>query len=417
MLRTRGIQRLHKLTNQLTMSSAASIDEVYIVSAKRTPMGAFLGKLSSLPAPQLGAISIKAALAEANVKPGEVDEVFLGNVLSANLGQAPAKQASLAAGIPDTVPCTTVHKVCASGMKALMFGAQSIQLGQNNVVVCGGFESMSNTPYYVPKYRTGNKMGNVEMVDGMIHDGLWDPYDNLHMGNCGEHCAETYHITRQEQDDFAVASFERALRAMDSGEFVNEYCPVEVPQRRGDPLKVTEDESPRTYRGADKVRALRPAFKKNGTVTAANASLLSDGSAALVLCSRSYCESKGLKPLGRILGYADAARKPKEFTVAPADAMPIALKRSGLTLDQIDFFEINEAFSVVALANMKILKIAHEKVNVNGGAVALGHPLGCSGARIITTLLNILHTRNGKFGCAGICNGGGGASAMVIEKM
>jgi len=417
MLRSRGIQRLQKLTNHLRMFSTANFNEVYIVSAKRTPMGAFLGKLSSLPAPQLGAISIKAALEQANVKPGEVDEVFLGNVLSANLGQAPAKQASLAAGIPDTVPCTTVHKVCASGMKALMFGAQSIQLGHNNVVVCGGFESMSNTPYYVPKYRTGNKMGNTDMVDGMIHDGLWDPYDNLHMGNCGEYCAETYQISRKEQDDFAVASFERALKAMDSGEFVSEYCTVEVPQRRGDPLKVIEDESPRTYRGADKVRALRPAFIKNGTVTAANASLLSDGSAALVLCSKNYCEINGLKPLGRILGYADAARKPKEFTVAPADAMPIALKRSGLTLDQIDFFEINEAFSVVALANMKILKIAHEKVNVNGGAVALGHPLGCSGARIVTTLLNILHRRNGKFGCAGICNGGGGASAMVIERM
>jgi len=399
------------------MSSAASSNDVYIVSAKRTPMGAFLGKLSSLPAPQLGAISIKAALAESNVKPDEVDEVFLGNVLSANIGQAPAKQASLAAGIPDTVPCTTVNKVCASGMKAVIFGAQSIQLGHNDVVVCGGFESMSNTPYYVPKYRTGNKMGNVGMVDGMIHDGLWDPYDNMHMGNCGEHCAETYDISRQEQDDFAVASFERALKAMDSGAFRGEYCTVEVPQRRGDPLQVIEDESPRTYRGADKLKGLRPAFKKGGTVTAANASLLSDGAAAIILCSRSYCEKNGLKPIGRILGYADAARKPKEFTVAPSDAMPLALKRSGLTIDQIDFFEINEAFSVVTLANMKILKIEHEKVNVNGGAVALGHPLGCSGARIVTTLLNILHTRDGKFGCAGICNGGGGASAMVIERM
>jgi len=380
-------------------------------------MGAFLGKVSSLSAPQLGAVSVKAAMAESNVNPNEVDEVFLGNVLSANLGQAPAKQAALAAGIPDTVPCTTVHKVCSSGMKALMFGAQSIQLGQNNVVVCGGFESMSNTPYYVPNYRTGNKMANVEMVDGMIKDGLWDPYDNLHMGNCGEYCSETYQISREEQDDYAVASFERALSAMDSGAFADEYCPVEIPQRKGDPLKVVEDESPRTYRGADKLKSLRPVFKKDGTVTAANASLLSDGSAALVLCSKSYCDANKLKPLGRILGYGDAARKPKEFTVAPADAMPIALKRSGVSIEDIDYFEINEAFSVVALANMKILNIPHEKVNVNGGAVSLGHPLGCSGARIITTLLNVLHNRDGKLGCAGICNGGGGASAMVIERL
>jgi len=337
--------------------------------------------------------------------------------LSANLGQAPAKQASLAAGIPETVPCTTVHKVCSSGMKALMFGAQSIQLGQNNVVVCGGFESMSNTPYYVPNYRTGNKMANVEMVDGMIKDGLWDPYDNLHMGNCGEYCADTYQISREEQDNYAVASFERALSAMDSGAFASEYCPVEIPQRKGEPVKVIEDESPRTYRGADKLKALRPVFKKDGTVTAANASLLSDGSAALVLCSKNYAESNGLKPLARIIGYGDAARKPKEFTVAPADAMPIALKRSGVPIDEIDYFEINEAFSVVPLANMKILNVPHEKVNVNGGAVSLGHPLGCSGARIITTLLNILRERDGKFGCAGICNGGGGASAMVIERL
>jgi len=393
------------------------MNEVYILSAKRTPMGAFLGKLSSLSAPRLGSISIKAALAESNVKPGEVDEVFLGNVLSANLGQAPAKQAALGAGIPETVPCTTVNKVCASGMKALMLGAQSIQLGQNHVVVCGGFESMSNAPYYVQKYRSGNKMGNVEMVDGMIKDGLWDPYDNMHMGNCGEHCSNTWHISREEQDDFAVASFERALKAMDSGAFVNEYCTVEVPQRRGSSLKVVEDESPRTFRGAAKVKTLRPAFQKGGTVTAANASLLSDGAAALILCSRSYCKEKGLKPLGKIIGYGDAARKPKEFTVAPADAMPIALKRAGLSLDEIDYFEINEAFAVVTLANMKILKIPHEKVNVQGGAVALGHPLGCSGARIITTLLHTLFTRSGKYGCAGICNGGGGASAMVIERL
>jgi len=417
-MRSVGIQRFRKLVNQFAMSSAAESNDVYIVSAKRTPMGAFLGKLSSLTAPQLGTMSIQAALSASNVKISDVDEVFLGNVLSANLGQAPAKQASLAAGISDTVPCTTIHKVCASGMKALAFGAQSIQLGQNNVVVCGGFESMSNTPYYVPNYRTGNKMGNVNMVDGMIADGLWDPYDNMHMGNCGEHCAETYQISKEEQDNYAVASFERALKAMDSGAFANEYCTVEIPQRKGEPVKVVEDESPRTYRGADKVKALKPAFKKDGgTVTAANASLLSDGSAALVLCSKNYCELNGLKPLGRILGYADAARKPKEFTVAPADAMPIALKRSGLSLDQIDYFEINEAFSVVALANMKILNIPHEKVNVNGGAVSLGHPLGCSGARIVTTLLNILQTRDGKFGCAGICNGGGGASAMVIERL
>jgi len=396
--------------------SSLNNQDVCIVAAKRTPMGAFLGSLSTLTAPALGSQAINAAFKQCGMDPSAVNEVYLGNVLQAGLGQAPAKQAALAAGVPNTVPCTTVNKVCASGMKTISLGAQSIQLGQNQVVLCGGFESMSNAPHYL-NLRKGQKMGNGSMADGMIHDGLWDPYDNVHMGNCGEHCSETYSISKDDQDNYAVSSFERALAAQKNGSFANELCAVEVPQRKGDPLQVTEDESPKTYRGADKLKGLKPVFKKGGTVTAANASLISDGAAAVILASGEYCQANGIQPLARIVGYADAARLPKEFTVAPADAMPKALKMAGLSASDMDFFEINEAFSVVALANMKLMNIPHEKVNIYGGAVSLGHPLGCSGARIIATLMSALKNNSGKYGCAGICNGGGGASAMVIERL
>lgn len=393
-----------------------AMKEVYIVSAVRTPIGAFGGVLSSLAATKLGSIVIEAAIQRAGIRPDDVQEVFMGNVLSANLGQAPARQAALGAGLPHSVPCTTVNKVCASGMKSIMLAAQSILLGDNEIVVAGGMESMSNVPYYVPQARWGNRLGNAKLIDGMLMDGLWDPYKDFHMGVAGDQTAKEMKISREEQDAFAVRSYKRAAEAWKSGWFAGEVVPVEIPQRKGDPVVVAEDEEYKKVK-FDKIPNLRPAFTKEGTVTAANASKLNDGAAALVLVSKERMEAVGLKPLARIVSYADAANAPEWFTTAPAKAMPRALNKASLKASDIDYFEINEAFSVVALANMKELGLDLDRVNVFGGAVALGHPLGCSGARIIATLISVLTHKDGRYGCAGICNGGGGASAMVIERV
>ncbi len=390
--------------------------EVFIVSAMRTPIGSFGASLSSVKATRLGSIAIGAAIKKAGIKATDVGEVFMGNVLSANLGQAPARQAALGAGIPDTVPCTTVNKVCASGMKALMLATQSILLGDQDIVVAGGMESMSNVPFYLPKHRWGNKLGNDRAIDGLLIDGLWDPYNNFHMGMAGEKTAREMNITRQEQDAFAIESYKRAANAVESGKFDDEIVPVEIPQRKGDPIIMSHDEEYKNVK-FDKIASLRPAFDKQGSVTAANASTLNDGAAALVLMSKEKMEALGLKPLAKISGYADAAQAPEWFTTTPSKAMPKAIAKAGLKLEDIDYFEINEAFSVVAIANMRELNLDPAKVNAFGGAVALGHPLGCSGARIITTLISVLKDRNARYGCAGICNGGGGASAMVIELL
>lgn len=390
--------------------------EVYIVSVARTPIGAFGGSLSTLTAPQLGAHVIKAAVERAGIKFSDVQEVYMGNVLSANIGQAPVTQAMLAAGIPDNTPSTTINKVCASGMKAIMIGAQSIMLGTNDIVVAGGMESMSNAPYYLPNERWGAKMGNKEVVDGLIKDGLWDPYGNKHMGSCGETCAREYNFSREDQDNYAIESYKRAAEAWKNGAFKNEVVPVAIPQKKSDPILVTEDED-YTKVKFDKVPTLAPAFEKSGTITAANASGINDGASAVVLMSKEKCEALGLKPLAKILAFADAQQTPEWFTTTPAKAMPKAIEKAGLKVSDIDYFEINEAFSVVALANMKDLGISHDKTNIYGGAVALGHPVGSSGARITITLLSALQNNNKKYGCAGICNGGGGASAIVIEKL
>lgn len=388
--------------------------KVVIVSAARTPIGSFMGALSTVPAPRLGAVAIKGALEKIHLDPAQVDEVLMGNVVQAGNGQAPARQAALLAGLPDTVPCTTVNKVCASGMKAIVQAAQSIALGENTIVVAGGMENMSLIPHYA-YLRSGTKFGPATFVDGMQRDGLVDAYDQQAMGVCADACAEEYKFSREDQDAYAITSYQRSAAAWKAGKFDNEVVPVEVPQRKGDPLIVKEDEE---YRNVmlDKIPALRPAFTKEGTVTAANASTINDGAAALVLMSEEKATELGLRPLARIRGYADAAHEPKWFTTAPAKALPKALERAGLSLGDIDFFEFNEAFSVVGLANMKILGLDASKVNVNGGAVSLGHPLGCSGARISITLLNILEQQNAKFGAAAICNGGGGASALVLER-
>ncbi|KAL5699980.1 acetyl-CoA C-acetyltransferase [Ranunculus cassubicifolius] len=390
--------------------------DVCIVGVARTPMGAFLGSLSSLSATKLGSIAIAAALKRANVDPSLVQEVFFGNVLSANLGQAPARQAALGAGIPNSVVCTTVNKVCASGMKATMFAAQSIQLGINDVVVSGGMESMSNAPKYLPDSRKGSRLGHDTVVDGMLKDGLWDVYNDFGMGVCAELCADQHTITREEQDDFAIQSFERGIAAQTGGNFTWEIAPVEVPGGRGKPsVVVDKDESLGKFDPA-KLRKLRPSFKESGgSVTAGNASSISDGAAALVLMSGAKVIELGLQVIAKITGYADAAQAPELFTTAPALAIPKAISNAGLDASQIDFYEINEAFAVVALANQKLLKIDSDKVNVNGGAVALGHPLGCSGARVLVTLIGVLKQKNGKYGVGGICNGGGGASALVLE--
>lgn len=386
---------------------------VVIVSAVRTPIGSFLGSLSTIPAPRLGAIAIKGALDKINLKPEMVDEVLMGNVVQAGVGQAPARQAAIYAGIPNTVPCTTVNKVCASGMKAVMQGAQAIALGDADIVVAGGMENMSMIPHYV-HLRNGQKFGPTTLVDGMQKDGLVDAYDQNAMGVCADACAVEYQFTREDQDAFAIQSYHRSAEAWESGKFDNEVVPVEVPQRKGDPKVIAMDEE---YNNViiDKIPSLRPAFTKDGTVTAANASTINDGAAALVLMSEEKAKELGLQPLATIKSFADAAQEPEWFTTAPAKALPKALNKANIKLEDVDYFEFNEAFSVVGLANMKILGLDDTKVNVNGGAVSLGHPLGCSGARIIVTLINVLHQNNAKTGAAAICNGGGGASAIVIE--
>lgn len=390
--------------------------EVYIISAVRTPIGSFGGSLSSLTAVQLGSAAIKGALEKAGVDPKEVDEVFMGNVVSANLGQAPARQAAVGAGISYDVPCTTVNKVCASGMKSVMLGAQGIMLGLNDVVIAGGMESMSNIPYYVPKARYGYKYGNGELLDGLVKDGLWEAYYNFPMGNCADNTAKEMSISREEQDEYAINSYKRSANSWENGAFKDEIVPVEVPQRRGDPVVVSEDEEYKNVK-FEKIPGLRPVFSKEGTVTAANASTINDGASALVLMSKEKAEELGVKPIARIAGFADAAQDPIWFTTAPSKALPKAIANAGLQKEDIDFYEINEAFSVVAIANNKEMGLDPEKVNTLGGAVSLGHPLGASGARIITTLNSVLHQKGGRYGAAGICNGGGGASAIVIEKM
>ncbi len=389
--------------------------EVVIVSMARTPIGGFLGQLASLSAPQLGSIAIKGALEKINLDPQEVQEVLMGNVLQANLGQAPARQAALGAGLSKSIPCTTVNKVCSSGMKAIMQAAQAIQCGDAEVVVAGGMESMSNVPHYL-EGRNGQKLGNLKLNDGMLRDGLLNAYDSVHMGNCAELCAKDMHFSREEQDAFAIESYRRSAQAWEEGRFADEVVPVEVPQRKGEALKVEQDEDVFKV-NFDKVPQLRPVFEKEGTVTAANASNINDGAAALVLMSAEKAESLGLKPLARIAGYADAAHEPEWFTTAPAKALPKALAKAGLQKSQIDAFELNEAFAVVGLANIKLLEIDPAKTNVNGGAISIGHPLGCSGARITMSLISVLKQQQGRYGAAGICNGGGGASALVIEAL
>lgn len=388
--------------------------EVVIVSAVRTPIGSFLGSLSTVPATRLGSTAIKGALEKINLKPEMVDEVLMGNVVQAGVGQAPARQAALGAGIPTSVPCTTVNKVCASGMKAVMQAAQAIALGDANIIVAGGMENMSLIPHYL-HLRNGHKFGPAQMVDGMQKDGLVDAYDHNAMGVAADHCAKEHNYSREEQDKFAVQSYERSRKAWEEGRFNDEVVPVEVPQRKGDPIIVKEDEEYKNVK-MDKISSLRPAFSKEGTVTAANASTINDGAAALVLMSREKAEELGMEILASIKGFADAATEPIWFTTAPAKALPKALDKAGVSIDKVDFFEFNEAFSVVGLVNMKILELEDKNVNVNGGAVSLGHPLGCSGARIIVTLLNVLKQNNGKIGAAAVCNGGGGASAMIIER-
>ena len=390
------------------------MNKVVIVSAVRTPIGSFLGELSRIPAPKLGAIAIKGALERIDLSPDLVEEVLMGNVVQAGTGQAPARQAAIYAGIPDSVPCTTVNKVCASGMKTVMQAAQSIALGDTSIVVAGGMENMSLIPHYV-NMRTGQKFGPASLVDGMQRDGLVDVYDQNAMGVCADACAEKYKFSREDQDTFAIQSYKRSAEAWKAGKFRNEVIPVEVPQRRGEPIVISEDEEFKNVK-IDKIPSLRPAFSKEGTGTAANASTINDGAAAMVLMSANKAKELNIKPLATIKSFADAAQEPKWFTTAPAKALPKALAKAGLKIEDIDYFEFNEAFSVVGLANMKLLGLSDDKVNVNGGAVSLGHPLGCSGARIMITLLNVLEQNNAKFGAAAICNGGGGASAIVLGK-
>ncbi len=391
------------------------MQEVYIISAVRTPIGSFGGGLSSLSAIQLAAKAIEAAVNRAQLDIRAIEEVYFGNVLSANLGQAPATQASKLAGLPN-IPATTVNKVCASGMKALMLGAQSIALGLNDIVVTAGAESMSNVPYYLDKARTGYRLGNAQLIDGLLKDGLWDVYNDYHMGDAAELCATDCNISREEQDAYAIESYKRAQKANLDGKFKNEIIPIEIKDRKGGVTVITQDEEINSV-NFEKIPTLRPVFKKDGTVTAANASTLNDGAAALVLMSKKKADELGIKPLAKIRGYADAQQAPEWFTTAPSKAIPRALAVANLSADDVNFYEINEAFSVVSIANNQLLHLDPEKVNVNGGAVSMGHPLGASGARIIVTLLSVLEQNNGKIGVAGICNGGGGASAVVIERL
>ncbi len=389
---------------------------VYLIAAVRTPIGSFGGSLSGLTAVQLGSAAIKGALSKANLDPQEVDEVLMGNVVSANLGQAPARQSSIGAGIGYQVPCTTVNKVCASGMKAVMFGAQAIMLGHADVIVAGGMESMSNIPYYIPNARFGYKYGNGELIDGLQIDGLFEVYNKFAMGNCADNTAREMKITREEQDEYAIRSYKRSAVATEAGNFKDEIVPIEVPQRKGDPILVQEDEEYKQV-NFEKIPSLRPVFSKEGTVTAANASTINDGASALILVGEEKLKSLNLKPIARIMGFADAAQDPIWFTTSPALAIPKAMKNAGIDKNDVDFYEINEAFAAVAIANNRLLDLNPEQVNVFGGAVALGHPLGCSGARIVTTLTNVLQKKGAKIGVAGICNGGGGASALVIESL
>lgn len=389
--------------------------EVYIVSAVRTPIGSFGGSLSKVSATDLGATVIKGAIEKSNVDAKEIDEVFMGNVISANLGQAPARQASIHAGISNTVPCTTINKVCSSGMKSVMIGAQTIMLGDNDVVVAGGMENMSSVPHYVPGMRAGTKLGDGKLVDGMIKDGLWDVYNNYHMGNAAELCATELNFSREEQDRYTVQSYKRSAAASEAGKFKDEIVPVEVKTRKGTVIVDTDEEF--TNVKFEKIPTLRPVFVKGGTVTAANASTINDGASALMLMSKEKVEELGVKPIAKLIGYGDAAHEPEWFTTAPVKAIPKAISKAGLKADDIDFYEINEAFSVVALAGIKELGLSEDKVNVNGGGVSLGHPLGSSGARIIVTLINVLKQNNAKYGVAALCNGGGGASAVVVENL
>ena len=390
--------------------------QVYIVSAVRTPIGSWGGSLKDFSATKLGSIAIKGALERAGVDPKEVNEVLMGCVMQANLGQAPARQAARFAGVPDNVPCTTVNKVCASGMKAIIQGAQSIMLGDNDVVVAGGMESMSNVPFYSPNLRWGNKYGDVKMIDGLAKDGLTDVYHNYPMGNAAELCAAECNISRGEQDEFAIQSYKRSQAAQTAGLFDNEIVSVEIPQKKGDPIKFSKDEEPWNVK-FEKIPELKSAFVKDGSVTAANASTMNDGAAAVVLMSKEKAEALGIKPLAVIKGYADAEQAPEWFTTSPSLAVPKAVSKAGLKMEDIEYFELNEAFSVVGVVNSQKMKLKPEQVNVNGGAVALGHPLGASGARILVTLINVLNQKGAKYGAAGICNGGGGASAVVIERL
>ena len=394
---------------------ATSFPPVYIVSATRTPIGAFLGTLSSVSAPRLGAAAIKAAVERAKIAPDQVQEVFMGNVLSAGIGQAPARQAMIYAGLPERVPATTVSKVCGSGLQAVVFGARTVALGDADLVVAGGMESMSNVPYYLEKARSGYRMGDGKLIDGMIFDGLWDPYSNVHMGSCGDSCAREYKFSREAQDEVAKESFRRALAAQKEGLFDAEITPVEVPQRKGDPVLVKLDEGP-AKGDPSKFAALKPAFGKDGTITAANASSINDGASALVLASEKAVKEHKLEPLGVIRGYASAAQAPSSFTTAPAKAIDNAMVKLGMKTDQIDLFEINEAFAVVSMVCAQLCGIDPQKVNVRGGAVALGHPIGASGARILTTLLYAMKDRNAKRGLATLCIGGGEAVALVVER-
>jgi len=389
--------------------------EVVIVSVARTPIGSFMGSLSRIPAPKLGAIAIKGALDKINLNPNLIDEVFMGNVVSAGIGQAPARQAAIFAGIPDTVPCSTINKVCASGMKSVMLAAQSISLGDTEIVVAGGMENMSSIPHYLHG-RQGTKFGPTTLEDGMQKDGLVDAYDKVAMGVCADACATKYGFSREDQDAYAIQSYQRSSEAWKSGKFSDEIIPVEIPQRRGAPILMIEDEEYKNVK-MDKIPSLRAAFSKEGTVTAANASTINDGGAALILMSTEKALELKLTPIAKIKSFADAAHEPEWFTTAPSKAIPKALSKANITIDDVDYFELNEAFSVVGLANMKILNLKSERVNVNGGAVSLGHPLGVSGARIIIALTSILKQNNAKIGAAGICNGGGGASAMIIESI
>jgi len=388
---------------------------VYIVSAARTPMGSFLGSLASVPATKLGSTAIQGAIKMAGLDPKEIEEVYMGNVLQAGMGQAPARQAALGAGLSESVPCTTINKVCASGMKAISLARATIVMGEAEIVIAGGMENMSQVPHYLDA-RKGSKFGDINMRDGMLADGLTDVYNNTHMGNCAELCAKENNITRDDQDSFAVTSYKRSAHAWENGAYQSEVVPVEIPQRKGDPVVFSEDEEYKNVK-MDKISTLRPAFDKEGTITAANASTLNDGASAVILASEEAVKRLGLSPIAKIIGCADAAHDPEWFTTAPSLALPIALDRAGISVEDVDLWELNEAFAVVGIVNNQKLGLNPEKVNVNGGAVSLGHPLGSSGCRIVVTLAHALKSRGLKYGAAGICNGGGGASALVIEAL